>query len=170
MKLFLSCAALFCLTASAFAEEPRTTASPSSKSIDGTWTVLSAEKDGQPMGEAKEITVTVKDNMITCRGKDGKEMKMKLEFTGPGMAKVTEEATTRTSDQANADKDNKDAKTGAKEAVYVLTNDFLAICVHHAKAEGDIKTASGTEASGRTASSKSYCSFVLQRSGGTERK
>lgn len=161
-SLLLICAVLLGVTV-AVAEEPKSAPNPAAtKSIDGTWTVLCAEKDGQPMPDAKDITVTVKDNVFWVKVKDGKEMKLKMEFTGPGMAKVTEEAPTK-DDAPKTDKAH-----GPKSAVYVLTNDFLSICVHHDKAEGDIKAASATEPVGQ-ASSKSYCSFVLKRSDG-ERK
>ncbi|QEL19223.1 hypothetical protein [Limnoglobus roseus] len=153
-KLLLSCVMVLGAGFLARAEEPQRTTS--NKSIDGTWTVLCAEKDGQPLAEAKDITVTVKDNVFNVRCKDGKEMSLKMEFTGPGQAKMTEE---------NAPTTNTDAikkSQGPKEAVYVLTNDFLSICVHHDKNTGDIKPASATDETGR-ASSKSYCSFVLKR-------
>lgn len=162
MKTICSLAIVFGLCALAGAEEPKTVAN---KSIDGTWTVLSAEKDGKAMGEAKDITVSVLDNVFTVRDKDGKEMRLRMEFTGPGKARVTEDIPASTT----AEKPVKDEKSPvSKSAVYVLTNDFLAICVHHDQAEGDIKAASVSEVTGKP-SAKSYCSFVLKRADG-ERK
>ncbi len=156
MKTISSLAILLGLCASVGAEEPRTTAA--NKSINGTWTVLSAEKDGKPMGEAKDIVVTVADNVFTVRDKDGKEMHLRMEFTGPGKANVTEDLSSTT-----GDKPVKDEKApGAKSAVYVMTADYLAICVHHEAAEGGVKAASVSEVTGKP-SGKSFCSFVLKR-------
>lgn len=156
MKTISSLAILLGISAFVGAEEPRTAAT--GKSINGTWTVLSAEKDGKAMGEAKDISVTVLDNVFTVRDKDGKEMRLRMEFTGPGKATVTEDLSS-TKGQ-NPVKDEK--SPASKSAVYVMTADYLAICVHHEASEGDLKAASVSEVTGKP-SGKSFCSFVLKR-------
>ena len=150
MKLHLSLAAALLATTVLVAQNPGSTTRPAdtgksdkAHALEGTWTVLSAEKDGQPMQDAaKDITCTVKDNVVTCTcPKSGTTIRM--ECTGPGKAKVTMT-------------EGKDTKGDAKEAVYVLTNDYLAVCVH------DAKTAS-TGTDGFQPSSKSHCSIILKR-------
>ena len=140
-------------------DEPRKPAP--AHSIDGSWTVISAEKNGQPMADAKDMTVTVRDNTITCNGKDGKAaMTFKVDFQKIGHAKVTDQSAGAT------DKD----KGATREAVYVLTSDYLAVCVHDDKAGGEVQPASGTDRTGSgQPASKSYCTLVLKRTSG-ERK
>lgn len=118
--------------------------------LEGSWTVLCLEKDGQPVPDAKDMTVTLKDGALTCQCPKTK-MTMKIEFTGPGKGKVT----------AGAAKEGEKAET--KDAVFVMTNDYLAICVHDEQATtGSVTT--------YTPSSKSACSLVLKRSGSRDRK
>jgi uncharacterized protein (TIGR03067 family) len=166
MKLHLSLVAVACFAAATFAQNqnpggatrPADKADAKAEKLEGTWTVVAIEKDGQPMQDAKDMTVTVKDNTITCSGKDGKPaMTCKLEFTGPGKAKVmmTEGGATGTEPATNARKDG--GKEGSKEAVYVLTSDYLAVCVH----DDTNKTAATTT----EPNSKSKCSIILKRGG-----
>jgi uncharacterized protein (TIGR03067 family) len=173
MKLHLSLVVVACFAAVSFAQNqnpggatrPADKADAKSDKLDGTWTVIAIEKDGQPMQDAKDMTVTVKDNTITCSGKDGKQaMTVKFEFTGPGKAKVnmTEGGTTGatgTPDRKDpAAADRKDGgKEGSKEAVYVLTGEYLAVCIH----DDTNKTGAVTT----EPSSKSKCSIILKRGG-----
>lgn len=109
----VACAAL---VTSATADD--TKVSPA-KSIDGVWTVVSYEKDGQPQADAKGMTVKAENGTLTCSAKDGKPaMTMKLTF-GPNATLMATETTGETS-----------TPTAAKKGVYVLTQDYLAICVH----------------------------------------
>jgi len=177
MKLHLCLAAVACFAAATLAQNQNpggarpadTGKADKTASLDGTWTVVCVEKDGQPMQDAKDMTVSIKDNTITCSGKDGKQaMTMKFEFTGPGKAKVmmTEGAAIGTGtgtdrkEPGTADKKDdtkKDDKAGGKEAVYVLTSEYLAVCIHDdAPKTGAITT---------EPSSKSKCSILLKRSG-----
>lgn len=172
MKRHLSLAALLCVAAVTLAQNqnpggtrPADTAkADKANAMDGTWTVVAIEKDGQPMQGAKDMTVTIKDNTITCNGKDGKQaMTVKFEYTGPGKAKVmmTDGGTTGatgTDRKEPATADKKDGgKEGSKEAVYVLTSEYLAVCVHDDKADSGAITTNP--------SSKSKCSILLKRSG-----
>ncbi len=172
MKQSLLCAALLCSAAVSFAQAPARPddtrkADPAAKAnpLDGTWTVVCIEKNGEAMKDAKDMTVTVKDNTVTCSGKDGKSaMTVKFEFTGPGQAKVT-----TTDGAATTGTDRKeDAKAATKAAVYVLTKDYLAVCVHDDKGSGTDKPgdpARGGSGAITTAAptSKSACSIILKR-------
>lgn len=166
MKALIACAALLCSLAVSFAQQPARPADQGkadpakTNALDGTWTVVSIEKNGEPMKDAKDMTVTVKDNTVTCSGKDGKPaMTVKFEFTGPGQAKVM------MTEGANGTDRKDDAKAGTKAAVYVLTSEYLAVCVHDDKTT----TGTGTGDTGTGAittnapSPKSACSIVLKR-------
>jgi len=111
-------------------------------SLDGNWTVLCAEKDGKPMPEAKNMTVTAKGDTITCSGNDGKAaMTMKVEFGPHATIKVTETTGDGTGD-----------KPTAKKGVYVLTQDYFSLCVHDASDKDEGKPTN-------------KCTVVLTRTG-----
>lgn len=128
--------------------------------LEGTWTVICMEKDGQPQEDCKNAQVTIKDHMITFEPKEGKEGKgpknLRLQFAGQGKLKVTEvEGSSSTNDSANG-----------KEGVYVLTGDYLAVCVHSEKSgTQNTDDAAGAVSTGPT--SKSKCTVILQRSSKT---
>jgi hypothetical protein len=116
-------------------------AAPSAKpgaaqSLDGNWTVICYEKNGQPMAEAKDVTVMIKDNTVTFSPKDAKTkiMAIRLEFPQPGMIRATEmegasgsgSGATTTPDKSEqagqAGQAGQSGKAGqAKQGVYVLT-------------------------------------------------
>ena len=101
---------------------PEDKPAPAAGSLDGNWTVLCAEKDGQPLPDIKDMTVTIKGDTITCNGKDGKKtMVMRVEFGPKGTVKV--------SDITNAAPGDKPEQ---KEGVYIHTRDFLSVCIHKA--------------------------------------
>jgi len=121
------------------------------ESLDGNWTILAIEKDGQPMADAKEMTVTIKGDTITCNGKDGKKsMTMRVEFGQKGTVKVTD-----TTNAAPGDKPE------AKEGVYIHTHDFLSVCVHKA---GDRPGGAAGAASDKP-DAKYSCVIFLKREG-----
>jgi len=120
--------------------------------LDGNWTVLCFEKDGQPVEAAKNATVTFKDNMIKFEGKDGtsKVKSMRIEFDRPGHIRVTEmeptsagTSTTNRGTTASGSTDNHGAGK-AESGVYVATKDYLAICLHDESAEHGSGTGTGT--------------------------
>jgi|GEM_PF-2893533 len=177
------------------------TAKPgAAQSLDGNWTVVAYEKNGQPMAEAKDVTVMIKDNTVTFTPKDAKTkmVAIRLEFPQPGMIRATEmESGSGSGTPDKSDPNDKAAPAGkagqAKQGVYVLAQDYLAICIHDAKGSGtgsgqtgdkepvskdqpatkdqptgsDNKAGSGT---GTSPISQSYCTVILKKSGGTERK
>ena len=129
-------------------------AAPNDKpvNLDGNWTVLCAEKDGQPVPDAKDMTATIKGNTITCNGKDGKKaMTMRVEFGPKGTIKVTD-----TTDAAPGD------KPAVKEGVYIHTNDFLAVCIH---AAGDRPAPGAAPPAGGAPDAKYSCVVFLKREG-----
>jgi uncharacterized protein (TIGR03067 family) len=129
-------------------------------SLDGTWTVLSIEKQGQPVPEAKQMTVTIKDNTITCSGKDGKKtMTWKVDFADKGMVRVKAS-------------EGESSTTTDKAGVYVLTSDMLAVCLHEAGTGTTGNTGTGTnnnanqsQVSTSGPNAKSDCTIVLKREG-----
>jgi hypothetical protein len=162
MKVLLSVAAILCSGVMAIAKDqpPADQKATKAQSIDGTWTVVCAEKNGQPMADAKDMTVTVKDNVITCSGKDGKAaMALKVEFTGPGQARVTDQS----ADTAAAS----GGERKAKEATFIKTSDYLAVCVHadkSAPADGVKQVEATDDRSGADKSGQSHCTLILKRS------
>ncbi|OWK35653.1 hypothetical protein [Fimbriiglobus ruber] len=134
--------------ATASAEDAK---APTAKCLDGAWTVVCFEKNGQPQADAKGMTVKADGGVITCSGRDGKPaMTLKLAFGPNGTIQVTEGS----SDAAAT-------PLAAKAGVYVLTEGYLAICVHaDATAAGaDQKTAADAP------NAKSHCSVILKREG-----
>lgn len=154
--------------------------------IDGAWTVVSLEKDGKPVADVKDMTVTVKDGTVTFAGGDeGNRVKaMRLAFGPNGTFRATDADVARpaaagdaaaTGDAAAARNGHAKGRTG----VYVLTADYLAVCVHDDAARaGDtgVRPAGGTDQTetksdtpkagqAGTAMAKSYCSVILKRSG-----
>jgi len=167
---------MFALTLSlALAAPPDSSTQDKTRALEGNWTIVSIEKNGQPKEDAKQMTVTFKDGTITASGKDGKPaMTWKVDFADQG--KVAVKAT-----------ESDGAAPVDKTGVYVLTNDFLAICLHDgnegSKPEGAGKPqgagnegAGRPEGAGRTEGAtgtgntnsplqKSYCSIILKREG-----
>ncbi len=125
--------------------------------LDGSWTVLCYERDGQPVSEAKNATVTIKDNTVTFQAKDGttKIKTMRCEFGKPGHIRVTESAAST----QNGNDGNGSGNEKAKEGVVVCTKDYLAICLHD-------ENASTTQTDGASSpSTKSKCTVILKREG-----
>jgi len=159
----------------AFAEKPNEGLPPVvdkaiTASIEGNWTVVAAEKNGQPSEDCKHLIVNIKDNMVTFSPAPGapadilnkaKMQPMKVMFGPNGTLKATE---------TNADGKFDPAGGAAKSGVYILTRDYLAVCVHDKTDRPD--TAIGGEesppgdATKRDATkpnNKTYCTVFLKR-------
>jgi hypothetical protein len=160
------------LSAMMFAQAPdapraEPTAKPqATASLDGSWTVVCYEKNGQPMAEAKDCTVTVKDNVATFSPKDEKTkiMAIRIECGQNGTIQATE--------MAGAGSENKPAdRQQAKSGVCVKSQDYVAICIHDAGANkaGAATPNAKTEQEIGT-ETKSYCTVILKRAGGSDRK
>lgn len=121
---------------------------PTAKTLDGAWTVVCYEKDGQPQDEAKGLTVKADAGTITCTGKDGKPaMTLKVVFGPNGTVQVTE-----------AGADASAPAAAARAGVYVLTQDLLAISVNE-EAGADPKPAVAGQGG------RSRCNVILKRDG-----
>jgi hypothetical protein len=120
--------------------------------INGSWVVLCYERDGNPVAEAKNATVTIKDNLISFQAKDGssKIKSMRCEFVKPGHIRVTEiDAVSTTGDRSATDQ--------VKEGVVVATKDYLAVSLHDNSEQrrGQIVTENPTV--------KPKCTVILKR-------
>lgn len=154
-------------------------------SLDGNWTVISLERNGQPVPNAASMTVTVRGNTVTfdagkaTGGAEPNQMRaMRLDFGRNGQLYVTEAnadgkfgtggtgsgtggsgtgtdrsgtgsttgsppSGTNPRDNGTAGRPGDDSKfptpagggagaipAGSKSGVYVLTQDFFAVCIH----------------------------------------
>ncbi len=151
------------LSAVLFAQVPAPTATKAepanaTASLDGSWTVVCYEKNGQPMAEAKDCTVTMKDNVatFTCKNEKDKIMAIRFECGQNGTIKATEIANAGTEPKPG---DKSQTKTG----VIVKTTDYVAICVHEGGKPGEEPKTGEQPVSAET---KAYCTVVLKRAGG----
>src|SRR5438105_15886873 len=62
-------------------------------SLDGTWTVVALEKNGQPVPDARNMTLTIRNNVATCSGgaEANRPKTMRFEFGQNGKIRVTEQ-------------------------------------------------------------------------------
>ena len=167
-------------------------------SLDGNWTVICLEKNGQPVAEAKNATVMVKGNTATFKKQDGSagtEMKaLRFDFGREGKLYVTEANADGKFERVGADAPRPDGTAppaaggtdnragaradGSKEGIYVLTQDYLAVCIHDQGARtgpagtggqpGGAGAAAGdnARAGGQQPQNKSYCTVILKRANG----
>ncbi len=133
-------------------------------SLDGNWSVLSAEKEGQPMPDAKKMTATIANNTVTCNSDSKHDMKtMRLEFGPQATIRVME-----MNERGTVEK--------TRMGVYVLTKDILAICLHDTPATTTSVRPDGERTSLKidgqftaTPHTKSNCTIVLRRADKTDR-
>lgn len=65
-------------------------AAKGARALDGAWTVVCFEKNGQPDADAKGMTVQADAGTITCTGRDGKPaMTLRVAFGPNGTVQVT---------------------------------------------------------------------------------
>src|SRR4249919_3025573 len=88
----ISIAFLFPQVGTAKTERPVAQEAAKTATLDGNWTVVCCERDGQPVDAARNATVTFKDNTIKVEAKDGtiKMKSMRVEFDKEGTLRVTE--------------------------------------------------------------------------------
>ena len=153
------------LSAVLFAQAPETPKAEAparpgaaTQSLDGNWTVVCYGKNGQPLAEAKDCQVMVKDNVatFTCKNEKDKIVSIRIECGQNGTIKATE--------VANTGSEKPGDKQQTRMGVCVKTAEYVAICIHDAGAEGK----PGTEPATKTevpanAETKSYCSVILKR-------
>lgn len=150
---------------------------PAAHPVDGNWTIICLEKNGRPVEDARNLTVSIQKNTITFNkagGSPSDVKAMRVEFGPKGTVRVTE-----------ADADNKFTPAGdtppatgsgvAKAGVYVLTQDYLAVCVHDQPAGAaatEIRPGGGTTTdqprvgNAGQAQARSYCTVILRRAEG----
>lgn len=144
-------AAVLALTATVAAQD---NPAPTAKSLDGAWTVVCYEKDGQPQADARGMAVKAQAGTVTCTGKDGKTaMTVRLAFGPNGTVQVTETGA-----------DTSAPATAARAGVYVLTKDFLAISVNE-----EIDRTSTRPAAADGQGGKARCNLILRREGTRDR-
>jgi len=143
-------------------------------SIDGNWTVICLEKDGQPVPNAKDVTVSIRDNTVTfnCPANTAEKDKvkaMRLEFSPGGKIRVTEAgadgkfSNTSTTPGAAPGTASNAAGHEAKAGVYVLSRDYFAVCVHDESGREGVVPAGARDQAGKP-SGKSHCTVILKRS------
>ncbi|MBY0456583.1 MAG: hypothetical protein K2V38_04545 [Gemmataceae bacterium] len=122
---------------------------PNAKTLDGAWTVVCYEKDGQSQADATGMKVKADAGTITCLGKDGKAaMTLKVAFGPNGTVQVTEVGA-----------DTAAPAAPARAGGYVLTQDMLAISINEEVAGTDPKPAEGQ-------GGKARCNVILKRDAG----
>lgn len=161
---------------------------PSARSLDGTWTVLCFEKNGQAVPEAKNMTITIRNNVATCSGDEKNRPKsMRLEFGQNGTIRVTELDAAAGAPGAAAPGAAPTARTegaagehaGAKTGHYILTKDFFCVCLKDGQAAGggrDVQpgaragaadTQPGTFSTTVPAGKPDACVVILKKSDGS---
>ena len=161
------------LSAALFAQAPETPKAEApgrpgaaTQSLDGNWTVVCYEKNGQPMAEAKDCQVMVKDNVatFTCKNEKDKIVSIRIECGQNGTIKATKVANTGSEKPAG---DKQQTRMG----VCVKTAEYVAICIHDSGAGTEPKgdaPATRTEVPANS-ETKSYCSVILKRAEGEKK-
>ena len=105
------------------ADPAQTAKADAAKSLDGSWTVISFERDGKPMPEAKDCQVMLKDNVatFTCKDDKNKITALRLECGDKGTIRATE---------VDPKSEGKPGEAKTMAGVYVKSSDYIAICVH----------------------------------------
>jgi len=142
--------------------------------IDGNWTVVCLEKNGQPVAHAKDVTVSIRDNVVTfnCPANTAEKDKikaMRLDFSPGGKIRVTEAGadgkfsnTSTTPGAASPGNAPGSANTEAKAGVYVLALDYFAVCVHDESGREGVVPAGARDQVGKP-NAKSHCTVILKR-------
>jgi hypothetical protein len=118
-------------------------------SLDGNWTVVCLEKNGQPVADAKNLTVTVRNNVATFSDAN-KQKAMRFEFGPNNQIRVTEMEGTGTGTGTGRGTGTgtgtgaaippppaaagSPARNETKTGVFVLARDFFAVSLHDASA------------------------------------
>ncbi len=125
-------------------------------SLDGTWTVVSFEKNGQAVPQATSMTVTVRNGVATFSGGDEKnhQKAMRIEFGPMNQIRVTEQdqgaggagtpGAGTAPGAAPGTRPGSPATEQAKSGVYVKTHDYFAICLEDNQAGTRPGAAPGT--------------------------
>lgn len=111
-------------------------AMPSATSLDGTWTVLTLEKNGDVVKDMNNKTITVKNGVATFTNGNDKREQMRLEFGPNGTLRVTD--LSNNADQTNAPPPGAIPGGAAaynpqqiKTGVYIMTHNYFSVTLHN---------------------------------------
>jgi hypothetical protein len=141
---------------------------PATTSLDGTWTVLTLEKNGDVVKDMANKTITVKNGIATFTNGNDKREQMRLEFGPNGTLRVTD--LSNNTDQTNtpppgaipggvAQYSPQQMKTG----VYIMTNNYFSVTLHNNQPPPPPPGAPGFANAPRQ--SKAYMTLFLKRTG-----
>lgn len=137
------------------AEEPE---ARSARALEGEWAVVCLERGGRPVPGATDMTVTVKGGKATFAtpvpaggrpaGTGGLVAAMRFDFAPGGRVVLTEAGADGTFGPAPGARQTRDdgravapapavRPAGTKSGVYVLTQDYFAVCIHEDGARGE---------------------------------
>lgn len=125
-------------------------------SLDGNWTILCVEKDGKALPAAKDKTVSVKNNILTCTDDRAGLKTMKVQFAPKGTIQIWEQV------KASGNEPNPSYDEKAKSGTYILTADYLAVCVHDETGASEANQPNQTTSSFRP-QAKSHCTMIFKR-------
>jgi hypothetical protein len=133
-------------------------AGPIATMLDGQWTLVYGEREGQRLDKAGTTNVTIRANTLTFT-MDGQQHNWRLDFGAHQSLRAWHEGEgARTSSGAsgttrNSGTDSGTSKTGGHRGVYILSGDYLCLSLEPTSAGGIPNAASGARdtASGRSA-------------------
>lgn len=156
--------------------------------LDGNWTVVVLEKNGKAVQDAaKNMTVSIRGNVVTFNktvgAAAGEAMALRVEFGRNGTVRVSEGATdnkfgaTQPAVPPGTTPGSTGPDPGVRTGVYVLTQDYLAVCVHDTTTGAAPVTATGAQppqpggtsgvGDGRLPAHRSYVTVILRREEGS---
>jgi len=153
---------LLCAMLTAQQQDQSNISSDRAMSLDGTWTVVSCEKNGQAMTDAKRMTCSIRNNTVTfatdktgsnnsSNNSSGDMKTMKLEFGPQATIRVTEL-------DARGSSDNK-----TKQGVCVVSKDFIAVTILDDMASGNRTSLKPNENFTDKPQTKSHFTVFLKR-------
>ena len=129
--------------------------------IDGQWTIVYCEMDGQKVDPSRSNTLTISGNVATFT-KEGKQCRVQLNPGRDGMLTATELSTDQ---RAGAQQDRPGAQPGQPGAgtvpgqgthrgVYIASQEYLCLCLEKQGSEPRPAAATGAGAAARPAADR----------------
>jgi hypothetical protein len=128
--------------------------------LDGQWTLVYGEREGQRLDKAGTTNVTIRANVLTFNT-DGQQHNWRLDFGAHQSLRAWHEGEgARTSSGVsgttrNSGTDSSTGKAAGHRGVYILSGEYLCLSLEPAGAGGIPSTASGTAGARDTASGQS---------------
>jgi hypothetical protein len=127
--------------------------------LDGQWTLVYGEREGQRLDKAGTTNVTIRANVLTFNT-DGQQHNWRLDFGAhqslrawhEGEGARTSSGTSGTTRNSGTDSSGGAGKAGGHRGVYILSGEYLCLSLEPTGAGGIPNTASGAR---DTASSRS---------------